>query len=77
MQSYGPPKSKESLLWEFWDSHLGVPGQNDIWVLVSWLGIEYTIRRKVVASQSPGRGESCESMSTRGLSVHQSATTTH
>jgi hypothetical protein len=50
---------------------LGVPGQNDIWVLVSWLGIEYTIRRKVVASQSPGRGESCESMFACGSSVHQ------
>jgi hypothetical protein len=24
-------------MWEFWDSHLRVPGQNDIWVLVSWL----------------------------------------
>jgi hypothetical protein len=25
-------------------SHLGVPGQNVIWMLVSWVGIEYTIR---------------------------------
>ncbi len=30
--------------------HLGVLGQNDIWVLVPWLGIEYIIRGKVVAS---------------------------
>ncbi len=36
--------------WEFQDSHLGVLGQNDIWVLVPWLGIEYTIRGKVVVS---------------------------
>jgi hypothetical protein len=36
--------------WEFWDSHLGVSGQNDIWVLVPWSGIENTIRGKVVAS---------------------------
>jgi hypothetical protein len=35
-QSYGPPKLWQSQLWEFRDSHLGVPGQNDIWVLVSW-----------------------------------------
>jgi hypothetical protein len=41
-QSYGPPKLWESQLWEFRDSHLGVPGQNDIWVLVSWPSIEYT-----------------------------------
>jgi hypothetical protein len=33
-QSYGPPKLWESQLWEYRDSHLGVPGQNDIWVLV-------------------------------------------
>jgi hypothetical protein len=29
---------------------MGVLVQNDIWVLVPWLGTEYTIRRKVVAS---------------------------
>jgi len=29
-QSYGPLKSHESQLWESWDSHLGVPRQNDI-----------------------------------------------
>jgi len=32
MQSYGPPKLRESQLWEFQDSHLGVPGQNVIWM---------------------------------------------
>jgi hypothetical protein len=31
-QSYGLPKLQESQLWEFWDSHLGVPGQNAIWM---------------------------------------------
>ncbi len=50
MQSYGPPKLRESQLWEFWDSHLGVSGQNDIWVLVPWLSTKNTIRGKVVAS---------------------------
>ncbi len=27
-------KSRESQLWAFWDSHLGVLRQNDIWVLI-------------------------------------------
>ncbi len=49
-QSYGPPKLRESQFCEFRDSHLGVPGQNDIWVLVLWWGIKYTIWGKVVAS---------------------------
>jgi hypothetical protein len=54
-QSYRPPKSRESKLWEFWDSHLGVLGQNDIWVLVPWPGIKYTIRGKVLASPKFGQ----------------------
>ncbi len=49
-QSYGPPKLWESQLWEFRDSHLGILGQNDIWVLVLWPCTKYTIRGKVVAS---------------------------
>jgi hypothetical protein len=36
------------------DSHLGVLGQNNIWVLVLWPGTEYTIREKVVASPKFG-----------------------
>jgi len=44
------PKSQESHLWEFRDSHLGVPRQNDIWVLVSWPGTKYIIRGKVMVS---------------------------
>jgi hypothetical protein len=31
-QSCGVPKSQESQLWQFQDSHLGVPGQNVIWM---------------------------------------------
>ncbi len=54
MQSYGPLKSRESQLWEFRNSHLGISGQNDIWVLVPWPSIEYTIRGKVVASPKFG-----------------------
>jgi hypothetical protein len=73
------PKLQESQLWEFRNSHLGVPRQNDIWVLVSWLGTEYTI--------SPGRGLSCESVVAhgssresvvaRGSSMHQNVPTMH
>ncbi len=50
-QSCGPLTSQESQFWEFQDSHLGVSKQNDIWVLVMWLGIEYTIRGKVMFPQ--------------------------
>jgi hypothetical protein len=49
-QNYGPPKLQESQPWEFWDSHLGVLGQNAIWMWASWRGTKYTIRGKVVAS---------------------------
>ncbi len=47
MQSYGPPKLRESQLSKF--RNLRISGQNDIWVLVSWPGTKYTIRGKVVA----------------------------
>jgi hypothetical protein len=70
-RSYGPPKSQESQFWEFWDSNLGVSKQNDIWVLALWPCTENTIRGKVVASQSLGHGESCESVFARGSSMHQ------
>jgi hypothetical protein len=53
-QSYKPPKLRESQFQEFWDSHLGVSGQNDIWVLAPWLGTENTIRGKVVVSSKSG-----------------------
>jgi hypothetical protein len=56
-QNHGSPKLQKlqkSQLWEFWNSHLGVPRQNDIWVLVSWPGTEYTIRGKVMASPKSG-----------------------
>jgi len=33
-----------------------------IWMWAMWRGLEYTIREKVVASPSSGRGESCVSM---------------
>jgi hypothetical protein len=53
-QSYGPPKVRECQFREFRDSNLEVLGQNDIWVLAPWLGIENTIRGKVVASPKSG-----------------------
>jgi len=49
-QCYEPPKSRESQLWEFRDSHFGVPKQNAIWMWALWRGTKYTIRGKVVAS---------------------------
>jgi hypothetical protein len=54
-QSYAPPKLQESQFWECQDSHMGVSGQNAIRMLVPWPGIEYTIRRKVVASPKSGQ----------------------
>ncbi len=36
------------------DSHLGVPRQNDIWVMVPWPSIDNTIKGKVVASPKFG-----------------------
>jgi hypothetical protein len=51
---YGPPKLRESQVWEFRDSHLGVPRQNAIWMWPSWKGTKYTIRGKVVASPKSG-----------------------
>jgi hypothetical protein len=50
--------------------HLGVPGQNDIWVLVLWLGTEYIIKGKVVASPNLGHGKSYESVFACDSSMH-------
>jgi hypothetical protein len=44
IKSYGPPKLRESQFGEFQDSQLGSPR-----VHASWLGIENTIKGKVVA----------------------------
>ncbi len=62
------PKITGSQLWEFRDSHLGVPGQNAIWMWASWRATKYIIRGKVISSPSPGHGESCESEFACGLS---------
>ncbi len=45
-----PAKLRESQLWEFQDSHLGIPGQNAIWMWASWRGTKYITRGKVVVS---------------------------
>jgi hypothetical protein len=42
-------------------SGLPLSGQKIIWMWPPWRGVEYTIRGKVVASPSPGHGESCVS----------------
>jgi hypothetical protein len=46
----GPPKSRESQFREFWDYNLGVPRQNDFWVLAPWPDTKKTVKEKVVAS---------------------------
>ncbi len=52
-------------------THLGVLGQNDIWVLVPWLGTEYTVRGRWGLPPSSGRGEFHEFVFARGSFVHQ------
>jgi hypothetical protein len=37
-------QTRESQLWQFQDSHLGVPGQKNIWMWASWRGTKYTIK---------------------------------
>jgi hypothetical protein len=49
-----PPKVIGVPTFGIQDSHLGVPGQNDIWVLVLWPSIEYIIMGKMVASPKSG-----------------------
>jgi len=71
-------QSRESPnLGNFRTLNLEILGQNDIWVLASWPGIENTVRGKVVVPPSLGCGESCESMFARGSFVHQKCPTTH
>jgi hypothetical protein len=65
-------KIVEVPIWEFRNSNLGVPGQNDIWVQAPWSSIENTIRGKVHhLPPSPGHGEFCESVFARGSFVHK------
>jgi hypothetical protein len=67
----GPPKLGESQLWKFWDSYLGVPRPNDIWVLVPWSSTKYTIRGKVLASPKFTLWWVLWVRVARGLFVHQ------
>jgi len=60
-QSYGDPKSRESRLARFRNSHAGIPRESResrerkaIWMWVPWRGAEYNIRGKVVASPKSG-----------------------
>ncbi len=43
-QCYGVPKSQESHLARFWDSHSGVPRKIAIWMQPPWRAVEYTIK---------------------------------
>ncbi len=51
-QNYGPPKSYDCQVWEFWG--VGSLGQNDVWVLVLWACTKYTLKGKVVVSPKSG-----------------------
>jgi hypothetical protein len=64
----GAPKSRESQLWQFWDSHLGVLGQKVIWMWASWRSTKYTLKPRWWLPPSPGHGESCESKFASGSS---------
>jgi hypothetical protein len=76
-ESYGPSKLRESQVWEFQDSHLGVLGQNAIWIWPSWRGIKYTIKGKWWLPPSLSRGESCESELPMARPSTKSAPTMH
>ncbi len=70
-KSYGAPKSQEYQFWEFWNSHLGVPRQNDIWMLVCGQAQSIIWGGRWWFPPSWGRGESYESMFACGSSMHQ------
>jgi hypothetical protein len=67
-ESYGPPKLRESQVWEFQDSHLGVSKQNVICMMVPWPTTKYTIRGRWWLPPSLSRDNSYESEFARGLS---------
>jgi hypothetical protein len=63
------PQSPGSPCWQ----DFGTPPRESrerkaIWMQAPWRGTKYTIRGKVVASPSPGRGELNEFMVARGSS---------
>ncbi len=66
LQSYRNPHFKN-----FKTHNLGVPWQNDIWVQGLWVGIQNTIKGKVMASPSLGYDESCEFVFAHGSFLHQ------
>jgi len=57
-KSYGAPKSWESRLARFWDSHAGVLRESRerkaIWMWAPWRAAKYSIKGKVVASPKSG-----------------------
>jgi hypothetical protein len=66
LQSCGSPNFEN-----FGTPNLGVPGQNDIWVLALWPGPYNIIMGRWWLPPSPSRGESYESMFAHGSFVHQ------
>ncbi len=57
LQNHGSPNFEN-----FKTPNLGIPRQNNIWVLAPWPSAKNIITGKVVVPPSFGRGESCESM---------------
>jgi hypothetical protein len=53
---------------QFWDSHLGVPGQKVIWMWPCGVAQNILYGGRWWFPSSPGRGESSESIIARGLS---------
>ncbi len=77
-QSYGAPKSWESRLVQFRDSHSRVPGEkNHLDVAPVERCRVYYNGGKVVASPSPGRDESCVFVLPVTRPSTKSASTTH
>ncbi len=70
-RNYGLPKRWEFQFREFWDSRLGSPEKNNIWMHPLWLIINNTIRGKVMISPSPRCGESYEFIYVCDLFMHQ------
>jgi len=54
IRSDGLPKWQKFQFQKIWDSQLGSPRKNDIWVQPPWLVIENNIKGKVVASSKFG-----------------------
>jgi hypothetical protein len=67
----GPQSRRSPNFGNFGITHLGVSGQNDIWVLVLWPGTKYSIKGKVVVFPKFGRWWILWVRVVRDSSLHQ------